>query len=138
MSPLIVVWGANPSVSGLHLVPLIRDAQRRGATLVVVDPRTTWPLDKETLVESAKKTSRAIVIDEGYERYGVTAEIASVIKAVGGMVVMTSSDCRCGTERVGEALAKLDPERRHDARNRRPVARRRPVPREGFDEAERR
>ena len=26
-----------------------------------------------------KKTSRAIVIDEGYERYGVTAEIASVI-----------------------------------------------------------
>jgi 3-deoxy-manno-octulosonate cytidylyltransferase (CMP-KDO synthetase) len=41
-------------------------------------------------------------------------EIASVIKAVGGMVVMTSSDCRCGTERVGEALAKLDPERRHE------------------------
>jgi len=31
------------------------------------------------LVESAKKTSRAIVIDEGYERYGVTAELASVI-----------------------------------------------------------
>ncbi len=45
----------------------------------VIDPRTTWPLDKQTLVESAKKTSRAIVVDEGYERYGVTAEIASVI-----------------------------------------------------------
>ena len=28
---------------------------------------------------SSKKTSRAIVIDEGYERYGVTAEIASII-----------------------------------------------------------
>lgn len=45
----------------------------------VVDPRTTVPLDKQTLIESAKKTSRAIVIDEGYEAYGVTAEIASVI-----------------------------------------------------------
>lgn len=45
----------------------------------VIDPRTTWPLDEETLVESVKKTSRAVVVDEGYARYGVTAEIASVI-----------------------------------------------------------
>ena len=45
----------------------------------VVDPRTTSPLDKVTLIESAKKTSRAIVVDEGYESYGVTAEIAAVI-----------------------------------------------------------
>ncbi len=50
-----------------------------GLSAEVVDPRTTFPLDKQTLIESAKKTSRAIVIDEGYERYGVTAEIASVI-----------------------------------------------------------
>lgn len=45
----------------------------------VVDPRTLVPLDRETLIESAKKTSRAIVVDEGYERYGVTAELAAVI-----------------------------------------------------------
>jgi pyruvate dehydrogenase E1 component beta subunit len=45
----------------------------------VVDPRTLWPLDEKTLVESAKKTGRVIVLDEGYERYGVTAELASVI-----------------------------------------------------------
>ncbi len=45
----------------------------------VVDPRTTFPLDKDTLIASAKKTSRAIVMDEGYERYGVTAELAAVI-----------------------------------------------------------
>lgn len=38
---LIIVWGANPSASGIHLVPYIREAQRRGARLVVVDPRTT-------------------------------------------------------------------------------------------------
>jgi pyruvate dehydrogenase E1 component beta subunit len=45
----------------------------------VVDPRTLWPLDEEKLIESAKKTSRVIVIDEGYGRYGATAELASVI-----------------------------------------------------------
>jgi acetoin:2,6-dichlorophenolindophenol oxidoreductase subunit beta len=45
----------------------------------VVDPRTLWPLDEKTLIDSAKKTSRVIVLDEGYERYGVTAEIASTI-----------------------------------------------------------
>ncbi len=50
-----------------------------GISAEVIDPRTTWPLDEKTLIESAKKTSRAIVIDEGYGRYGVTAEIASVI-----------------------------------------------------------
>jgi pyruvate/2-oxoglutarate/acetoin dehydrogenase E1 component len=50
-----------------------------GISAEVVDPRTTWPLDEKTLIESAKKTSRVIVVDEGYEKYGVTAEIASVI-----------------------------------------------------------
>ena len=45
----------------------------------VVDPRTLVPLDRETLIESARKTSRAIVVDEGYERYGVTAELAAII-----------------------------------------------------------
>jgi pyruvate/2-oxoglutarate/acetoin dehydrogenase E1 component len=46
----------------------------------VVDPRTLWPLDERTLVESAKKTSRVIVVDEGYGRYGATAELAAVIQ----------------------------------------------------------
>jgi acetoin:2,6-dichlorophenolindophenol oxidoreductase subunit beta len=50
-----------------------------GISAEVIDPRTTFPLDKQTLIDSARKTSRALVVDEGYERYGVTAEIASVI-----------------------------------------------------------
>ncbi len=50
-----------------------------GISAEVVDPRTTVPLDRQALVDSAKKTSRAIVIDEGYQGYGVTAEMASVI-----------------------------------------------------------
>jgi pyruvate/2-oxoglutarate/acetoin dehydrogenase E1 component len=53
--------------------------QEIGVSAEVIDPRTTWPLDEKTLVDSARKTSRAIVIDEGYGRYGVTGELASVI-----------------------------------------------------------
>jgi anaerobic selenocysteine-containing dehydrogenase len=40
-SRLIVLWGVNPSVSGIHLVPYVQEAQSRGARLVVVDPRRT-------------------------------------------------------------------------------------------------
>ncbi len=53
--------------------------EENGLSAEVIDPRTTWPLDEKTLVESARKTSRAIVLDEGYGRYGVTAELAAVI-----------------------------------------------------------
>src|SRR5215470_1033451 len=38
---LIILWGVNPSASGIHLVPYVRAAQKRGARLVVIDPRTT-------------------------------------------------------------------------------------------------
>jgi anaerobic selenocysteine-containing dehydrogenase len=40
-SRLIVLWGVNPSVSGIHIVPHVLEAQSRGARLVVVDPRRT-------------------------------------------------------------------------------------------------
>jgi acetoin:2,6-dichlorophenolindophenol oxidoreductase subunit beta len=50
-----------------------------GVSVEVVDPRTTWPLDEKTLIESVKKTSRCIVMDEGYGRYGVSAELAAVV-----------------------------------------------------------
>src|SRR6058998_701146 len=50
-----------------------------GISAEVIDPRTTVPLDARALVDSARKTSRVMVMDEGYERYGVTAELAAVI-----------------------------------------------------------
>ena len=43
---LIVLWGVNPSATGIHLVPIVRKAQAAGAKLVVVDPRRT-PLAKQ-------------------------------------------------------------------------------------------
>ncbi len=65
------------------MVQVALDAAERleahGIDAEVVDPRTTSPLDEATLVESVKKTGRCIVIDEGHNRYGVTAELASVV-----------------------------------------------------------
>jgi pyruvate dehydrogenase E1 component beta subunit len=52
---------------------------KEGIKAEVVDPRTTWPLDEKTILDSVKKTSRAIIMDEGYGRYGVAAELAAVI-----------------------------------------------------------
>jgi anaerobic selenocysteine-containing dehydrogenase len=38
---LILMWGVNPGASGIHLMPYLKDARDRGATLVVIDPRAT-------------------------------------------------------------------------------------------------
>jgi anaerobic selenocysteine-containing dehydrogenase len=43
---LIILWGVNPSTSGIHLVPYVREAQKRGARLIVIDPRET-PLARQ-------------------------------------------------------------------------------------------
>jgi len=48
-----------------------------GISAEVIDPRTIVPLDEDTLLKSVKKTSRAMVIDEGHQSYGITGEIAS-------------------------------------------------------------
>src|SRR5258705_7662324 len=38
---MIILWGVNPSASGIHIIPFVREAQKRGATLVVIDPQST-------------------------------------------------------------------------------------------------
>jgi acetoin:2,6-dichlorophenolindophenol oxidoreductase subunit beta len=43
----------------------------------VIDPRTLVPLDENALLKSAQKTSRVIIVDEGHQSFGVTAELAS-------------------------------------------------------------
>jgi pyruvate dehydrogenase E1 component beta subunit len=70
-------------VATSSMVQVALDAAEELATIgidaEVVDPRTLVPLDVDTMVESVKKTGRAIVIDEGHQRYGVTGELASVL-----------------------------------------------------------
>ena len=55
------------------------ELERDGVSVEVVDPRTIAPLDRTTLVASARKTGRVIVVDEGHQSYGASAELAAVI-----------------------------------------------------------
>lgn len=53
--------------------------QSEGISVEVVDLRSLRPLDIDTPVESVKKTNRALVVEEGWPSYGVSAEIAARI-----------------------------------------------------------
>jgi pyruvate dehydrogenase E1 component beta subunit len=55
------------------------ELERDGISVEVVDPRTIAPLDRATLVASARKTGRVVVVDEGHRSYGASAELAAVI-----------------------------------------------------------
>jgi anaerobic selenocysteine-containing dehydrogenase len=65
---LIILWGANPSISGIHLVSHIRDAQRRGAILIVVDPRTTQ-LAKQADIHLAVRPGTDLPVALAIHRY---------------------------------------------------------------------
>ena len=89
--------------------------QQTGISAEVIDPRTTVPLDKQTLIASAKKTGRAIVIDEGYERYGVTAELAAVIAEGAFYDLDAPGQAHGGDGRAGSILAGAGRSDRTDA-----------------------
>lgn len=65
---LIVLWGVNPSASGIHVIPYIRDAQKNGATLVVVDPRTT-PLAQQANVHMAVRPGTDLPVALSIHRF---------------------------------------------------------------------
>ena len=71
----IIVYG--------RMVPVCLEAAenlaKEGISIEVVDPRTLVPLDKETLIASAKKTGRVLVVHEACQTGGYGAEIAAVI-----------------------------------------------------------
>jgi len=41
----ILIWGANPRASNIHLVPFLKEAKRRGAFIATVDPQRTFSSD---------------------------------------------------------------------------------------------
>jgi 2-oxoisovalerate dehydrogenase E1 component beta subunit len=52
---------------------------QRGISAEVVDLRTVYPLDEETVLRSIEKTSRALVLYESYRFLGIGSEVAAVI-----------------------------------------------------------
>jgi len=55
------------------------ELDRQGISAEVVDPRTLVPLDKQSIVDSVKKTGRIVIVTEDCKTGGVSAEIAAVV-----------------------------------------------------------
>ena len=54
--------------------------QEQGVSIEVIDVRSLRPLDRPTLIESVKKTSRCVIVEEDWYSYGVGAELAATIQ----------------------------------------------------------
>jgi anaerobic selenocysteine-containing dehydrogenase len=65
---LIILWGVNPSASGIHLVPYLNEARKRGVTIVVVDPRTTQHA-RSADIHLAVKTGTDVVVALAIHRH---------------------------------------------------------------------
>jgi pyruvate dehydrogenase E1 component beta subunit len=70
---------------------------RDGIEVEVVDLRSLRPLDAETVAESVRKTNRALIAEEGWPTYGVSAELAARIHR------LCFDDLDAPVERVGGA-----------------------------------
>ncbi|MBC8515462.1 alpha-ketoacid dehydrogenase subunit beta [bacterium] len=57
-----------------------RILQKEGVSVEVIDPRTLWPLDLDTIVNSVCKTGRCVVISESHSSYGFSSEIAARVQ----------------------------------------------------------
>ncbi len=71
--------------------------QKRGVSIEIVDPRTIFPLDEETITGSVRKTGRCIVADNDWLYCGFSAEVASIVseKCFGRL--------KCPIQRIGFA-----------------------------------
>ncbi len=53
--------------------------EEEGVNVEVIDPRTVVPLDKDTIIDSVKKTGKLVTVEHSHKRGGVGAEISSII-----------------------------------------------------------
>lgn len=64
----------------LLCLAVAEELDKRNISAEVVDPRTLRPLDENTIIESVKKTNRAVIVEEGWPYAGVGAQLAYVIQ----------------------------------------------------------
>src|SRR3984957_6926356 len=71
----ILAWGAML----YEAVAAADEAQKQGVSCEIVDLRTLWPVDVDTIVESVKKTGRVVVVHEAPKTCGFGAELIALI-----------------------------------------------------------
>jgi pyruvate dehydrogenase E1 component beta subunit len=77
-SDLTLIAYSRMSVVALEVARRLE--QDQGIACEVIDVRSLRPLDRRTLIESVKKTSRAVVVEEDWYSYGVGAELVATIQ----------------------------------------------------------
>src|SRR5215813_6020765 len=97
---LIIVWGSNTTVSQMHLVPFIRTARKRGARLVVLDPR--WvPIARQADLHLALRPGTDVVL-----AWAVAAEL----ERLGGLDQAFIAQHVLGTEEFLEQARRWTPD----------------------------
>lgn len=70
-------------IATLAMVDLALQAASRleaeGIDVEVIDPRTLRPLDEDAIIRSVHKTSRLVIVHEGWKRWGFGAEVAALV-----------------------------------------------------------
>jgi pyruvate dehydrogenase E1 component beta subunit len=62
-----------------HSLEAAKELEKQNISTEIIDPRTLVPLDKNTIVESVKKTGRALIVHEAVSKGGISGEITKVI-----------------------------------------------------------
>lgn len=62
-----------------HALKAAEQLENEGISVEIVDPRTLWPLDKQTIIDSVKKTGRCLVVTEAPAEGGWSAEAMAVV-----------------------------------------------------------
>jgi 2-oxoisovalerate dehydrogenase E1 component beta subunit len=71
----VIAWGAML----YEAIAACAEAEKKGIACEIVDLRTLWPLDVDTIVESVQKTGRVVVVHEAPRTCGFGAELVSLI-----------------------------------------------------------
>ncbi len=72
----VVAWSKMQQLVKLALPEL----EKQGIDAEVIDPRTLRPLDEEAILKSVRKTSRLLIVEEGWPYGGVGAQIAYLVQ----------------------------------------------------------
>jgi len=80
----VVREGADVTIVGIQMmthqaVSAAKMLESQGISAEVIDIRSLVPLDKETILNSVRKTHRLVVVDEDYLSFGFTSEIAAIV-----------------------------------------------------------
>lgn len=71
----VVAWGALVR----EAQKAIEEVEKEGISVELIDLRTISPIDKETIIESVKKTGRFLVVHEAVKSFGAGAELISIV-----------------------------------------------------------